>query len=67
MRILRALCAFAISLPFSTFLSAQSLATGTYAFGSFDSKGFDTINLGNLNTHFEIPIVSKPGRGLNFD
>ena len=46
---------------------AQNLGTGLYAFGSFDSRGFDTINLGNLNTHFEIPIVNKQGRGLNFN
>jgi RHS repeat-associated protein len=47
-------------------LYGQNPGTGTYSFGSFDAKGFDTINLGNLNTHFEIPIVSKSGRGLPF-
>lgn len=47
-------------------LCAQRTDTGLYAFGSFDSKGFDTINLGNLNTHYEIPVVNKPGRGLPF-
>ena len=46
--------------------SAQNHGTGLYEFGSFDAKGFDTINLGNLNTHFTIPIVSKTGRGENF-
>lgn len=38
-------------------------ATGIYAFGPFDSPGFDTINRGNLNIHFSIPIFTKPGRG----
>ena len=41
--------------------------TGIYSFGSFDSKGFDTVNLGNLNVHFAVPLVSKPGRGINFN
>lgn len=43
--------------------AAQTPATGIYPFGSFDDKGFDTINRGNLNIHFTIPIVSKNGRG----
>ncbi len=42
------------------------VATGVYTYGTFDNKGFDTVNVGNLNVHFEIPIVSKPGRGLSF-
>jgi len=49
-------------------------ATGVYAFGPFDNHGFDTINRGNLNIHFTIPIFTKPGRGgsnfvyyLNYD
>ncbi|MEO6848599.1 MAG: hypothetical protein ABI254_15205, partial [Chthoniobacterales bacterium] len=46
---------------------AQIDGTGLYRFGSFDSRGLDSINLGNLNTHFEIPIVSKQGRGVNFN
>src|ERR1700744_4033686 len=53
-------------LCMSSVLFAQNLGTGLYKFGSFDSRGFDTINLGNLNTHFEIPIVNKQGRGLPF-
>lgn len=42
------------------------VATGTYPYGSFDNKGFDTINRGNLNAHFSIPVINKPGRGLPF-
>lgn len=42
-------------------------ATGLYPHGSFDSKGFDTINQANGNVHFSIPIFSKAGRGgMNF-
>lgn len=63
-RIIRVLCVFLLS--FSSLAIAQNLGTGLYAFGSFDSRGFDTINLGNLNTHFEIPIINKQGRGMNF-
>lgn len=47
-------------------LLAQYPGTGVYAFGSYDNKGFDSVNLGNLNVHFQIPIVSKQGRGINF-
>ena len=48
-------------------VNGQVPGTGFYNLGSFDNRGFDSINLGNLNTHFEIPIVSKPGRGLPFN
>jgi RHS repeat-associated protein len=42
------------------------VATGTYPFGTFDNKGFDTINVGNLNVHLSIPVVNRAGRGLPF-
>lgn len=45
--------------------SAAAQATGLYPFGPFDTRGFDTINRGNLNIHFSIPVFSKPGRGGN--
>jgi RHS repeat-associated protein len=64
-RLGRILCVFLLSV--SSLAVAQSLGTGLYNFGSFDSRGFDSINIGNLNTHFEIPIVSKQGRGLPFN
>jgi RHS repeat-associated protein len=63
-RLVRLFCV--VLLGFGSVAVAQNLGTGLYAFGSFDSRGFDTINLGNLNTHFAIPIVNKPGRGLPF-
>lgn len=40
--------------------------TGTYAHGAFDTKTFDTVNIGNLNVYFSLPVYSKPGRGLPF-
>jgi RHS repeat-associated protein len=45
--------------------SAQGPATGTPPFGSF-SGGPEIINLANLNVHWTIPVIHKPGRGLNF-
>src|SRR6266852_9251146 len=45
-------------------VSAQ-VTTGTPPFGSF-SGGPDIINLANLNSHLAIPVVHKPGRGMNF-
>ena len=44
----------------------QNVGTGIYQLGSFDNKGFDTINLGNLNQHFTIPVVYRKGRGTDF-
>jgi RHS repeat-associated protein len=43
------------------------VATGVPAFGSFGGGPFDTVNLGNLNVHFAVPIVHKAGRGLPFN
>jgi hypothetical protein len=40
--------------------------TGTYPNGAFDTKTLDTINIGNLNVYFSLPVYSKPGRGLPF-
>ena len=55
-------------LMFVSFLPVcgQVMATGAYAYGNFHSFGFDSINVGNLNTRFTIPIVNLPGRGLPF-
>jgi len=52
---------YAICLP-----SFGQLPTGTPIFGSFDSDGVNTINLGSLNIHTQIPIFSRPGKGLSF-
>lgn len=39
---------------------------GVPAFSSIGGGAFDQINLGNLNSHFDIPIIYKAGRGLPF-
>ena len=44
--------------------SAQ-VQTGTPPFGSY-AGGPDVINLANLNAHWTIPVLHKPGRGTNF-
>jgi RHS repeat-associated protein len=44
----------------------QGPTTGTPPFGSFGGGPFDTVNLGNLNVHFSIPVVNKAGRGMPF-
>ena len=67
MRLPRALCAFSIGMASTHSVLAQHIGTGLYAFGSFENKGFDTVNLGNLNIHFQIPIVNKPGRCQGFN
>lgn len=46
--------------------AAQAPGTGNYPFASFDTPGFDSVNLGNLDVRFSIPIVSRPGRGVPF-
>ena len=62
------LLAVAVVLSLSPAGSAQIIAgTGAYPFASFDNRGFDSVNIGNLNTRFNIPIVSKAGRGLPFN
>src|SRR5258708_6047053 len=48
----------------ATSASAQ-VATGTPPFSSV-AGGPDVINLANLNSHIDIPVLQKPGRGTNF-
>ncbi len=46
-------------------LSSAQVTTGIPPFGSFGG-GPDVINLANLNSHLSIPVLNKPGRGMNF-
>jgi hypothetical protein len=60
----------AFSLVVVIFAVASSfgqVTTGTPPFGSFGGGPFDTVNLGNLNVHFSIPILNKAGRGMPFN
>jgi RHS repeat-associated protein len=47
--------------------TAAQVTRGVPDFGSFSGSPTDTINLANLNSHVTIPILHKPGRGLNAD
>jgi hypothetical protein len=38
-----------IFLSFLSSMASAQVATGAYAYGSYDSKGIDTVNVGNLN------------------
>ena len=42
------------------------VATGIKPFNTYGGGPFDTVNLGNLNVHFDVPVVSKAGRGMSF-
>jgi hypothetical protein len=44
--------------------TGTNTGVGFPPFGSFTDGDFDTINEGNLNVHFSIPIFQKSGRGL---
>lgn len=55
-----------IILILGTGIVSGQVATGTPPFGSFGGGPFDTVNLGNLNVHFSVPIINKAGRGTPF-
>ena len=55
----------AIAVLWGAIAGAQ-VVTGTPPFGSFGGGPFDTVNLGNLNVHFSIPVLRKAGRGMPF-
>lgn len=42
------------------------VATGFPPFGSFSSGAFDSVDLANLNAHFQVPVTNKAGRGIPF-
>src|SRR5437899_2904314 len=57
------LCAFL----FAGVARAQDPTTGFPPYGSFENGRFDAVNRQNLNVNFSVPIVSLPGRGMNFN
>jgi RHS repeat-associated protein len=64
-RIFRDLLLALICLLVASTAYAQGPTPGTPSFGSF-TGGPDTIDLGNLNIHFDASIAKKPGRGMPF-
>ena len=63
-QLFRTLSLFALLLSGIASIHAQ-VQTGTPPFASFGG-GPEVINLGNLNSHFVIPVLHKPGRGTPF-
>ena len=63
---MKAQLALVAALFFAVSAFGQNQATGFPPFGTFQNGQFDSVNLQNLNVNFAIPIVSTPGRGLNF-
>src|SRR5260370_10530315 len=63
-RVFRSIFLIIIFFAFAGNSPAQ-VATGAPPFGSFGG-GPDVINLANLNSHITIPVLHKPGRGMNF-
>jgi len=47
-------------------LGDAQVSTGIPTFSSLDTGSFDAVNLGNLNVHFAISILNKPGRMTPF-
>jgi RHS repeat-associated protein len=62
----RALTLLAIFALTAAHPSRAQVQTGTPRFGTFGG-GPDIINLGNLNSHLDVPVLHKNGRGLPFD
>jgi RHS repeat-associated protein len=54
------------NLGLLSYPATSQIATGAYPYATLDNKGFDTINVGNLNVHLSIPIFQKVGRGIPF-
>jgi len=48
-------------------LAIAQVSIGTPAFSSLGGGPFDTVNLGNFDVHFTIPVVNKAGRGTPFN
>jgi hypothetical protein len=57
---------YALILLCSACAAIAQVATGTYNYGTYDTPGIDTINVGNLNVNLAIPILNKAGRGIPF-
>ena len=55
-----------LSIAFLSQIAPAQVATGMPPHGSFGGGPFDTVNLGNLNVNFVIPVFHKSGRGTPF-
>ncbi len=57
--------ALTLALAFCASIVSAQVPTGTPPFSSVGG-GPDIIDLANLNSHIDVPVVSKSGRGTNF-
>ena len=62
----RLLNLLAVGAALLTAIAAQT-ASGTPPFSTVTGSSLDQIDLANLNTHFNLPIFSRRGRGLPLD
>jgi len=46
--------------------AVAQVAIGQQPFASFGGGPFDTVDLGNLNVHFTVPVIQKAGKGVPF-
>jgi len=58
--------ALSILLALTCVQMRAQVATGIPPYSSIGG-GPDTINLADLNSNLTIPILNKPGRGMNFN
>jgi hypothetical protein len=56
----------AVIVALATGILAAQVTTGTPPFGTYAGGTFDTVNEGNLNVHFTIPVLHRAGRGTPF-
>src|SRR5215471_12612323 len=55
----------ALLFYFSFAAWSQSI-TGLAPFAPLQGSGAEIVNLANLNVHLTVPVMQKPGRGLDF-
>ena len=61
---------FALVVAFSIVAlqgKCQTALSGNPLFSTISANGIDSINIGNLNVHLDIPIYSRAGRGIPFN
>jgi hypothetical protein len=63
-RILILLCLNLLAVSFAA--GQTDPGTGFPQFNTFNRDVIDTINVGNLNIHFQFPVFAKKGKGLDF-
>lgn len=63
MRFVMRIC---LAVLFAAASASAQVSTGTPPYSTIGGGPFDSVNLGNLNVHFTVPVLSKAGRNLPF-